>query len=150
MAADELDTKVKLAIYRIAADSGTVPSSRELARAIELTEDEVRASFARLHETRLLVPEPGDPSRIRMAPPFSGIPTAFPVDANGKRYFANCVWDAYGIAAALHSDAVIPAFDGHTGEPLTLEVRNNQPVLKPYVAHFAVPAAHWWDDIVFT
>jgi DNA-binding transcriptional MocR family regulator len=150
MPADELDTKVKLAVYRITAESGTVPSSRELARAIELTEDEVRASFARLHAKRLLVPEPADPSRIRMAPPFSGIPTAFPVDANGKRYFANCAWDAYGIAAALHSDAVIPASDGHTGEPLTLEVRKNQPVLKPYVAHFAVPAAHWWDDIVFT
>ena len=150
MPADELDTKVKLAIYRITADSGTVPSSGEVAKATEVTEDEVRASFARLHAKRLLVPEPGDPCRIRMAPPFSGISTAFPVDANGQRYFANCVWDAYGIAAALHSDAVIPTCDGHTGEPLTVEVRNNEPVLKPYIAHFAVPAAHWWDDIVFT
>ena len=150
MAADELDTKVKLAIYRITADSGTVPSSVEVAKATGLTEDEVRVSFARLHAKRLLVPEPGDPTRIRMAPPFSGVPTAFPVDANGKRYFANCVWDAYGIAAALHTDAVIPASDGHIGESLTLEVRNSQPVLKPYVAHFAVPAAHWWDDIAFT
>jgi hypothetical protein len=150
MPADELDTRVKLAVYRITVDSGTVPSSVEVAKATGLTEDEVRVSFARLHAKRLLVPEPGDPTRIRMAPPFSGVPTAFPVDANGKRYFANCVWDAYGIAAALHADAVIPASDGHTGESLTLEVRNNQPVLKPHVAHFAVPAAHWWDDIVFT
>src|SRR6202030_1264041 len=122
MPADELDTEVKLAIYRITAESGTVPSSGEVARAIELTEDEVRASFARLHAERLLVPEPGDPSRIRMAPPFSGIPTAFPVDANGKRYFANCVGTLTALRAALHSDAVIPASDGHTGEPLTLEV----------------------------
>ena len=150
MPANELDTKVKLGIYRITADSGTVPSSGEVAKVTEVTDDEVRASFARLHTKRLLVPEPGDPTRIRMAPPFSGVPTAFPVDANGKRYFANCVWDAYGIAAALRADAVIPGSDGHTGESLTLEVRNNQPVVKPYVAHFAVPAAHWWDDIVFT
>ena len=85
-----------------------------------------------------------------MAPPFSGIATSFPVEANDKRYHANCVWDAYGIAAALHADAIIPASDGHTGEPLTLEVKNGQPVLHPYVAHFAVAAAHWWDDIVFT
>ena len=150
MAADELDTKIKLAIYRITAESGTVPSSGEVANATQLTEDQVGASFARLQAKRLLVPEPGDPTRIRMAPPFSGVPTAFPVDANGRRYFANCVWDAYGIAAALHADAVIPASDGYTGESLTLEVRNNQPVLQPYVAHFSVPAAHWWDDIVFT
>jgi alkylmercury lyase-like protein len=147
---DEIDTKVKLAIYRITAETGTVPSSGEVAKATELAEENVRASFARLHAKRLLVPEPGDPSRIRMAPPFSGVPTAFPVEANGKRYYANCVWDAYGIAAALHTDAIIPAADGHTGESLTLEVKNGRPVLQPYVAHFAVPAAHWWDDIVFT
>ena len=85
-----------------------------------------------------------------MAPPFSGVPTKFPVEANGKQYYANCVWDAYGIAAALHCDAISRASDGHTGEPLTLEVKNGRPILKPYVAHFAVPAAHWWDDLVFT
>ena len=144
-----LDTKVKLALYRIVADTGAVPNSTEVAQETGFSESDVRAAFAHLHSKRLLVPEPGAPSRIRMAPPFSGIPTSFPVDVNGKRYYANCVWDAYGIAAALHSDA-ITASDGHTGEPLTLEVKNGQPVLKPFVAHFAVPAAHWWDDIVFT
>ncbi len=146
----ELDTKVKLAIYRITADTGVVPTSGEVARKIDVDEAEVLGAFARLQAKRLLVPEPGDSSRIRMAPPFSGVPTSFPVEANGKRYYANCVWDAYGIAAALHADAMIPARDGHTGEPLRLEVKNKQPVLCLYVAHFAVPAAHWWDDIVFT
>jgi hypothetical protein len=147
---DQLDTEVKLAMYRVTADTGVVPTSSEVARKIDAEEAEVLAAFARLHKKRLLVPEPGDFSRIRMASPFSEIATAFPVDANGKRYYANCVWDAYGIAAALHTDAMIPASDGHTGEPLWLEVKNNQPILRSYVAHFAVPAAHWWDDIIFT
>ena len=146
----ELETKVKLTIYGITAETGRVPNSLEVARKVDIDEADVLDAFARLHARRLLVPEPGDSSRIRMAPPFSGGATAFPVDANGKRYYANCVWDAYGIAAALHADAIIPASDGHTGEPLTLEVKNGQPVLHPYVAHFAVPAAQWWDDIVFT
>lgn len=147
---DLLDTEVKLAICRITADTGVVPTSSEVARKIDLEEAKVLDAFARLHKKRLLVPELRDFSRIRMAPPFSGIATAFPVDANGKRYYANCVWDAYGIAAALHADSIIPASDGHTGEPLTLEVKNGQPVLHPYMAHFAVPSAQWWDDIVFT
>jgi hypothetical protein len=147
---EERDTTVKLAIYRITAETGTVPGSGEVAQATGLMEEDVRTAFAQLHAKRLLVPEPGNPSRIRMAPPFSGIPTAFPVEALGKRYYANCVWDAFGIAAALHADAVIPASDGYTGESLTLEVKNAQPVSQPYVAHFAVPAAHWWDNIVFT
>jgi Alkylmercury lyase len=146
----DLDTKVKLAIYEITAETGRVPHSADVAQRIDIHESEVVAAFGRLHAKRLLLPEPGDPKRIRMAPPFSGIATAFPVEANGRNYFANCVWDAYGIAAALHCDAVSHACDGHTGEPLTLEVKNGQPVFNPYVAHFAVPAAHWWDNLIFT
>jgi Alkylmercury lyase len=158
--AEDFDTKVKLAIYEITADTGRVPNSSEVARKIDppsrrygatsIDEGEVIAAFGRLHAKRLLLPEPGDPSRIRMAPPFSGIPTKFPVEAKGKHYYANCVWDAYGIAAALHCDAISRTSDGHTGEPLTLEVKNGRPVSQPYLAHFAVPAAHWWDNLIFT
>jgi hypothetical protein len=150
MPADDFDTTVKLAIYRITAETGSIPNAAAVAEATDSSQSNVLAAFQRLHAKRLLVPEPADPTRIRMAPPFSGIPTAFPVEALGRRYFANCVWDSYGIAAALHADAVIPASDGFSGEPLTLEVRDDKPVLHPYVAHFAVPAANWWDDIVFT
>ena len=146
----EADTTVKLAIYRALADSGKAPTSADVAVATALDEPRVLESFARLHAKRLLVPEPGDPTRIRMAPPFSGVPTPFPVDARGRRYYANCVWDAYGILAALHADAVIPASDGFSGEALTLEVRDGRPVLRPWIAHFAVPAALWWKDIVYT
>ena len=146
----DFDTRVKLALYEITAETGRVPNSSAVSQKIDIDESEVVAAFGRLHAKRLLLPEPDDPSRVRMAPPFSGIATAFPVEANGRNYFANCVWDAYGIAAALHCDAVSRASDGHTGEPLTLEVKNGQPVLKPYVAHFAVPAAHWWDNLIFT
>lgn len=147
---EDLETTVKLTLYGITAESGILPGSAEVAEAVNIAEEDVRAAFARLQAKRLLVLEPGDPSRIRMAPPFSGIPTAFPVEARGKRYFANCVWDAFGVAAALRADAVIPASDGFSAEPLTLEIKNNRPIAQSYVAHFAVPAAHWWDDIVFT
>ena len=150
MPGEDLDTKVKLAIYALTAETGRVPNSSEVSRQIGIDESEVRAAFGRLHAKRLLLPEPGDASRIRMAPPFSGVPTSFPVEANRKQYYANCVWDAYGIAAALHCDAVSRATDGHTGEPLTLDEKNGRPALKPYVAHFAVPAAHWWDNLIFT
>lgn len=147
---DPFDTQVKLAIYAMIAETGRVPNSSDVSRKVDVGENEIVEAFKRLHATRLLLPEPGDPTRIRMAPPFSGIPTKFPVEANGKHYYANCVWDAFGIAAALHCDAISHASDGHTGEALTLEVKNGAPVVKPYVAHFAVPAAHWWDDLVFT
>jgi hypothetical protein len=146
----DLDTRVKLAVYQITAETGAVPNARQASDKLDVQENGVIDAFARLHAKRLVLPEPHDPSRIRMAPPFSGVPTKFPVEANGKQYYANCVWDAYGIAAALHCDAISRASDGHTGEKLTLEVKNGQPVVRPYVAPFAVPAAHWWDNLIFT
>jgi hypothetical protein len=146
----DFDATVKLALYDAIADTARMPTSHDLARLLGVRTDEVEGAFARLHEKRLLVPEPGDQSRVRMAPPFSGITTDFPVVIGKKRFFANCVWDAFGIAAALHSDAIIDASDGHTGEPLTLEVRGGGPVPQDYVVHFAVPAALWWRDVIYT
>ena len=111
---------------------------------------DVEAAFERLHKGRLIVPEPGNPSQIRMAPPFSGVPTPFLARVQGKAYYANCVWDALGVPAALHVDALVEASDGHSGEPMTLEVRKGRPVPRECVIHFAVPAARWWDDIIHT
>jgi hypothetical protein len=145
-----LDDTVKLAVYGRLAETGKAPTAQEVAAALALKPDEVAGAFARLHQRRLLVPEPGDPSRIRMAPPFSGIATPFEVRSDGVLYHANCIWDALGIPAALHRDAVIDARDGHTGEPMALEVLGGRPVSRPCVIHFAVPAARWWTDIVYT
>jgi hypothetical protein len=146
----DFDTLVKLKIYETIAEMAKAPTARQVAGALDTSVDEVTAAFNRLHQKRLLVPEPGDPTRIRMAPPFSGIETPFPVRARGNLYYANCAWDALGVAAALHEDAIIEATDAHTGEQVTVEVKNGRPVPRECVAHFAVPAARWWEDIIYT
>lgn len=146
----DFDTSVKLHIYRTIAETTKAPSAAEVARDLGVDISEVEAAFGWLHGKRLLVPEPGNPNRIRMAPPFSGVETPFPVEVRGRRYYANCVWDALGVAAALHADAVIPASDGFSGEPIPLEVRDQRPVPQECVIHFAVPAARWWEDILYT
>ena len=146
----DFDTAVKLNIYETIARTTHAPTSADVAQALSTSAEEVEAAFERLHKKRLLVPEPGNPSRVRMAPPFSGVETPFRVNVQDKSYYANCAWDALGIAAALQADAIIDASDGQSGEPMTLEVRNGQPVPQPCVIHFAVPAAHWWDDILYT
>jgi hypothetical protein len=110
----------------------------------------VQAAFQALHQKRLLVPEPGDPSRIRMAPPFSAVETPFLVHVRDKNYYANCAWDAFGIPAALHVDASVHTSDATSGEPIIQEVQAGQPIPQPCVIHFAVPAARWWEDIVYT
>lgn len=146
----DFDTAVKLNIYETIAQTTQAPTTLQVAQALNAPLAEVEAAFDSLHTKRLLVPEPGDPSRIRMAPPFSGIETTFRVKVQGKVYYANCAWDALGIPAALHQDALINASDGYDGTPITLEIKDGQPVPQSCVIHFAVPAARWWDDIIYT
>ena len=146
----DFDTNVKLTIYNVIAETTRAPTSAEIAQMLDSSVEEIEAAFERLYRKRLLVVEPNDSSRIRMAPPFSGIETPFLVRVGKKSYYANCAWDALGISAALHADADIFASDAHTHEPLTLLVRDGNPVPVPCVTHFAVPAARWWDDIIYT
>lgn len=146
----DFDTTVKLNVYKVIAETTRAPTSAEVSMALNRTVEEVEAAFQRLYQKRLLVLEPGTTSRIRMAPPFSGVPTPFRVEVGKKTYYANCVWDALGIPAALHEDADVIASDGCTGEPMSLQVRGGNPVPQECVIHFAVPAAHWWDDIIYT
>lgn len=146
----DFETEVKTAVYRMVAASGEMPDAAAVAAALGVPEGRVVDAFAALAGRRLLVLEPGDPARIRMASPFSGVETAFRVLSGGVSYWANCSWDALGVAAALGRDAVVEAADGHSGEPIELEVRDGRPLPVPCVAHFAVPAARWWDDIIHT
>lgn len=146
----ELDTRVKLWIYETIARTAQVPTAHDVAAGLGIPPAEVEAAFRKLHQKRLLVPEPADPTRIRMAPPFSGVRTAFRVRVKDKIYDANCVWDGPGILAALHEDGLIEASDGHTGKPMRMEVRSGRLVPMACAVHFAVPAAQWWDDIVYT
>jgi hypothetical protein len=146
----DLDTIVKLNIYEAVAKTTKMPSSIQVARASGASVMEVEAAFERLCQKRLLVLEPGDKSRIRMAPPFSGIETPFLVKVGTFDYYANCAWDALGIPAALNQDAMIYASDAYTNKPMILEVSGGAPVQQNCVIHFAIPAAHWWDDIIYT
>jgi len=146
----DFDTSVKQAVYTLVANAGEMPDASRVAVEVGAGIAEVEDAFARLYKKRILVPEPGDRSRIRMAAPFSGVPTSFLVKAKGNAYFANCVWDALGVLAAFHVDGVVEASDGHTREPMTLEIHGGSPIPIECVIHFAVPVAQWWDDMIHT
>ncbi len=77
----DFETSVKLRIYETLAASGRAPAAGQIAAELDATQAQVEDAFRALHARRLLLPEPGDPSRIRMAPPFSGIRTSFRVIA---------------------------------------------------------------------
>lgn len=145
----DLDTQVKLAVYRTTAETGQTPGADAVARQLDIEPGESRSAYARLAQHRLLVLEP-DGVSIRMAPPFSGVPTQHRVRAGKVEYFANCAWDALGIPAALRSEAEVSSRCEQTGEPLELRVGLAGPEPSSWLFHCEVPAARWWHDIVFT
>jgi hypothetical protein len=145
----DFDTRVKLAIYHATAEVGTPPRLEEVARRVAATPAEVHQAYARLGASRLLVLEP-DGVTIRMAPPFSGIPTQHEVRVDGVVYHANCAWDALGIPAALHRSAEVRSRCEQSLEPLLLQVGPEGPEPSTWLFHCLVPAARWWQDIVFT
>lgn len=145
----DFDTRVKLAVYRTTAETGRPPGPDEVARRIGAAPAEVEPAYARLAQRRLLVLEP-DARTIRMAPPFSGVETQHRVRAGGIEYFANCAWDALGIPAALHADAEVISWCGQSHETLRLRVGPGGPEPSTWLFHTLVPAARWWQDIVYT
>jgi len=145
----DFDTRVKVAIYRHFAATAERPSPADVATRIGAGVDEVRESFGRLRANRVLFLEP-DGETIRMAPPFSGVPTQHHVITKSRDYVANCAWDALGIVAALREPAVVTSECAQSGERLELAVGPDGPATSDWVFHCLVPAARWWADLVYT
>ena len=146
---DAQDFELRSATYGLFAELGRAPTAAEIAQAAGVAAGEVLSGWRRLHDQHALVLN-ADASEILMANPFSAVPTAFRVEADGRTWFANCAWDAFGICAALHVDGRIETACADCGEPLTVEVRDERPDDETLLFHVLVPAALWWDDIVFT
>ncbi len=143
------DQGLRRYVYDQAMKTGVAPTVAETAAALSTTPAQVQASFQRLAEAHMLVLQ-RDTGEILMANPFSAVPTPFLAQVDGRTYYGNCIWDVLGIPAMLRRDAVIQASCGDCGTSMTLRIANGS--LEPAVgiAHFAVPAAQWWADIVFT
>ena len=128
---------------------GRAPSATEVAAAAGRDLGDVVAGWRRLHDQHALVLNAAT-AEIRMANPFSAVPTAYPVHAAGRWWYANCAWDAFGICAALHVNGEIETSCPDRGEPISIAVRGRRSDDESLLFHCLVPAARWWDDIVFT
>lgn len=137
-------------VYQTLAATAGAPGSADLARHFDVTMAEAEGLLRALHDRHALFLEPGT-TRIRMANPFSAVPTAHEVIAGGLTYWANCAWDTFGIVAALHaSDAEIRSVCAATGAPLRLRVAAGEAMSTGEVVHFLVPFQRWYDNLVFT
>ena len=146
---DAADLELRNLTYRLFVELGRAPSAEEVAGRLGATAAAVRSGWSRLHEAHALVLSPNG-EQLRMANPFSAVPTAHRVRAAGRWWYANCAWDAFGVCAALNADGTIETSCPDCGGEIVVEVRDGRPDDETLVFHCAVPAAQWWDDIVFT
>ena len=145
----DLDVRVRSHVYGVTMQRGYPPTIAEISAALSLAQADVRATFERLAAGRALVLQPGS-GEILMAEPFSAVPTPFVVEVGGFSCYGNCIWDALGVAVMLKQEARIKTACGDCGMALQLTVAGGLVAGDAGVAHFAVPARHWWNDVVFT
>lgn len=140
---------VRAFVYQHFVSTTRPPTVDETAVHFHLGLDQAATLYQELHQRHALFLDPGT-TTIRMANPFSALPTLFRVRAQGQVYWANCAWDSLGIPAALHDDARVETRCAESGQPVTLKVQNGQAVDHGELIHFLVPFRHWYDDLVFT
>lgn len=143
--------RIRLAVFEHTIASGQVPTAGEVAADVDLPQAMVEEAFWQLGEAHIFVPDPRDPSRLRMANPFSAVPTPFKVSARGGSYYGNCAWDALGIISLLGGEGSVETkCPDECNEPLALTVAGGTLIDAAGIVHFGVPARHWWEDIAFT
>jgi len=88
--------QVRHFVYNHFADTTLPPNVDDTAKHFNISIEEASEYYKELHNRRAFFLDP-ETLTVRMANPFSGIPTDFKVHANGKTYFATCAWDMLGI-----------------------------------------------------
>jgi len=145
----DLDSQVRRTVYDGFILETRLLSRVEIGARLGVAESDVAQAFARLSAGRALVLQPGG-GEVLMANPFSAVPTPFLVEAGPRRWWGNCIWDALGIPAMVGTDARLLTSCPDCGQAMSLEISDGAVGPAQAVAHFVVPAARWWDDIVFT
>ncbi len=158
---DTLLWQIRHFVYNHFADTTYAPSVDVTAAHFDISSEETGEYYKELHNRHAFFLNLKTLT-VRMANPFSGIPTDFKVHANSKTYYANCAWDMLGIPAALHTDAVIEAVCTESNETVQLEVKDGiiyalggVPAAEDgdgsnLLVHFPLPFARWYDDLTFT
>ena len=96
------DIALRNLTYKQFVELGRGPTLHDIAAATGSTPDDVWSGWQRLHDDHALVLQ-SHTRELRMANPFSAVPTAYRVFAEGRWWYANCAWDAFGVCAAWHA-----------------------------------------------
>ena len=144
--------RLRLFVYEQFLENLRPPVVEELMTEFGLGRAETVATLRELGDARHLALVQGT-ARILMAFPFSAIATPFRVAAKGRRYFANCAWDAIAFHEMLAQDVEIDSFCHHCATPIHIEMRRGRVTrVEPTetIVYLALRPTQWWEDIITT
>lgn len=143
------DECVRGALTRAIAELGHAPSPEALAATVGCDVPALEGHLRRLAEAHALLLHPGT-ARPWVVHPFALAPGSCWVRTAERGYWANCLYCAFGIAAALDCDAVITTRYGGEEETARYDVRRGAgPAATEDVFHLSTPPARWWDNVIF-
>ena len=139
---------LRLAVYRGFAADGRAPSVPELAASLGADEGAVRDGLAALAQARHLALGPD--GEIALAHPFAGGPFGFSVMGRRTLWWGGCCWDSFAIPNLVpdEPEVLVATTCPGCGRALAWTVTRDGPPAGDEVAHFLVPMAHVWDDVL--
>ena len=137
-------------IYRHFAAHGTAPDESQLAAHLGWPVAQVVGGLQQLARDRHLVLDDG--GAIVMAHPFSAVPLGFSVMSEHTLWWGGCAWDSFALPHLVPgaSPALVATRCPACDQPHAWNVTRQHPPEGDQVAHFLIPVAHMWDDVVRT
>ena len=141
---------LRLLVYRSFADTGRAPEVVAAAAELGVETSAVRAGFLELARARHLALDAA--GAILMAHPFSAIPLGFAVMGRSTLWWGGCAWDSFALPHLVPGEKSVLVSTRCPGcdRALAWNVGNHRPPEGDEVAHFLLPAARMWDDVVRT
>jgi hypothetical protein len=136
-----VDTEdIRLAVYRSFADTGRPPERGSL--------DE--RALRELNEQRHVVLSTD--GEIVMAHPFTSVPLGFSVMGRETLWWGGCAWDSFALPHLLpdEPDVLVATRCPGCDAALAWVVGRDAPPAGDEVAHFLIPVARMWDDVLHT
>ena len=141
---------LRLLVYDNFRRMGRVSSNGEMATMLGVTEAEVIAGIRQLASQRHVALDAT--GAIVMAHPFAAINLGFSVMGRETLWWGGCCWDSFALPHLLtdEPEVLVATQCPDCGLPNAWVVGRDSPPVSDWIAHFLVPAAHVWDDVVHT
>ena len=145
---DPTAESVRLAVYRTLAETGQAPQRAVLADTLGLRDEQVDEAMNELAASRHLVLDSlGD---VVLAHPFATRSFAFSVMGARTLWWGGCAWDAFAIPHLVRAEpsVLVATTCPNCATPHAWTVTTEHPPPGNQRAHFLIPTAHIWDDVV--